>query len=725
MNRANMLLERGFIGFVRSVKNLVLEVNKASKSFERATGNIFGPSVTKQVQATYKELNIYGVSAEQAYKAQLGLGRVVTDFTTYNATQQAELRESALLFEQLGANTESYFKGLQGAIKFFSMTPIQAEKTSREIYATAEALGEVPGDLIDRYAQMGPTLAKFGNEGGKAFKELARIQKITGYEMEKILQLTNRFDTFEGAAQQAGQLNAALGGNFVNAMDLMMETNPADRFMMIRDALEQTGLTFDEMSYYQKQFYTNSLGLNSVGELAQIMSGDMDGFGDATNRTAKEYEEMRKNAKAVQNVQEAFGNIIRNNADGLVALADTLSTLTGWLLKNESVIKTVVLGYVGLKTAVLVYNGVLALNAVRIGTVNTLKAIGAGLSWKSAAANKVDTLSEIENAAAKDVNTGSQLRNNAAGAAGIMTFIKLGAAVALFGIGIGVAAMGMADLIGAFETAGWRELGMAGATLAGVAVGAFFMSKGLYAVGAAGTASAVGLLAAGAAVFMIGAGIGIAAAGVSLLVSELGKLSGDQIVQVGIGLVSFAASIGILAGALVLLSNPLSMTGAVVLAGLGATVGVLGKALGFFRGKKADSFKKMVPVLDAMGSVSEQQFIAAQNAFKGMKESINKTEADQLDDYSRMLGRMAAAAKFEALLGPRIASAVVGRTAGPTQGPGPRADAGSTQNLSLSVDVPIKLEIGGKALDDHILKLTKDAEAGTMRAALQNRGAPA
>lgn len=106
--------------------------------------------------------------------------------------------------------------------------------------------------MMEQYGRLGPTLAKFGSDGQKTFKDLARIQKQTGFEMEKILQITNRFDTFEGAAQQAGQLNAALGGNFVNAMDLMMATDPAERFDMIRQALEQTGLSFDEMSYYQK-----------------------------------------------------------------------------------------------------------------------------------------------------------------------------------------------------------------------------------------------------------------------------------------------------------------------------------------------------------------------------------------------------------------------------------------------------------------------------------------
>jgi hypothetical protein len=61
--------------------------------------------------------------------------------------------------------------------------------------------------------------------------------KVTGMSMESILSITNKFDTFEGAAEMAGKLNAALGGNFVNAMDLMMATNPAERFEMIREMI--------------------------------------------------------------------------------------------------------------------------------------------------------------------------------------------------------------------------------------------------------------------------------------------------------------------------------------------------------------------------------------------------------------------------------------------------------------------------------------------------------
>jgi hypothetical protein len=40
-----------------------------------------------------------------------------------------------------------------------------------------------------------------------------------------------------------------LGGNFVNAMDLMMATDPVERFEMIRDSILDAGLSFENMSY--------------------------------------------------------------------------------------------------------------------------------------------------------------------------------------------------------------------------------------------------------------------------------------------------------------------------------------------------------------------------------------------------------------------------------------------------------------------------------------------
>ena len=42
--------------------------------------------------------------------------------------------------------------------------------------------------------------------------------------MYSLMSVTKQFDTFEGAAQSAGKLNAILGGGVVNSMDLLNAT---------------------------------------------------------------------------------------------------------------------------------------------------------------------------------------------------------------------------------------------------------------------------------------------------------------------------------------------------------------------------------------------------------------------------------------------------------------------------------------------------------------------
>ena len=104
--------------------------------------------------------------------------------------------------------------------------------------------------------------------------------------MDKLLRISEGFDTFEGAATQAGKLNAALGGNFVNAMDLMMAKEPAKRFEMIRDARLSSGKAFDSMSYFERKFYVGAIdGIESTADLAMLLSGDLDALKDSSTET--------------------------------------------------------------------------------------------------------------------------------------------------------------------------------------------------------------------------------------------------------------------------------------------------------------------------------------------------------------------------------------------------------------------------------------------------------
>ena len=364
----------------------------------------------------------------------------------------------------------------------------------------------------------------------RAFKELQHISKITGMEMNKVLGITNKFDTFEGAAEQAGKLNAALGGNMVNAMDLMMETDPAARFETIRDAILDTGLTFDDMSYYQKNFYKDALGLSDVGELAQMLSGDMDNLAGATNQSAESLIEQKERAQQALSVQEAFKAIIADNAELLVEFGEYLNDLTTWLLKNAGVVKVVV--------GLLIAYRIALMGLVFAKTISAMwTAASTTKEWLYSLSKRNSTAADVESTVAKKTNTAASVEQAAATrtstrsmSGAIPVMIAFGFALLMIGAGIFLAATGFAILADSVAALASNTAALDAFTNImigfGVAFVALLITLGILAYSGLGPAAVAIMVGFGYAIMMVGAGVFLAAAGIGLMAAGFSLMFG-------------------------------------------------------------------------------------------------------------------------------------------------------------------------------------------------------
>lgn len=284
---------------------LSTSIYDAEAAFRKSTGAT--KEFSSEIGASYERMRHLGVQLEDTSKAQASLYRNFIDFTFATKSERATLTDTASLLTRLGVDTDSFAKGLQTQTKAFGMSSKAGANAFMEIAHYARETGQDVGQLSGQYAAMSPKLAKLGAAGHKAFMDLAKVSKITGMEMSKILAMTDKFDTFEGAADQAGKLNAALGGNFVNAMDLMMETDPVKRFNQIRDSIMGQGLAFDDMSYYQRKFFVNSIeGLETEADLANMLSGEMDLLSSSTEMTTEKAKELSTAAQQTQTLKESL-----------------------------------------------------------------------------------------------------------------------------------------------------------------------------------------------------------------------------------------------------------------------------------------------------------------------------------------------------------------------------------------------------------------------------------
>ena len=455
------------------------------------------------MMANAQALSYFGVTAEDITEAVTSLRTEFQDFTFFTVDTQNEIKNTAVLLDQLGVSFNDSSRAMQNMTVSMGLTGRSSVAAARDLTDFAHIIKVVPKDLMSNFAAAGDSLAKFGDEGISAFKELAIRSKVTTLEVEKMLRMVEKFDTFEGAAEQAGKLNAALGGNFVNAMDLMMTTNPAERFDMIRDAILNTGLTFDDMSYYQRKFFTEAANLESVADLAKVMRGDFSGMAGDVMKSSDEFEKLAERTKAVQDIQQRFKTLLvsfipvfepliknleelmskmsdeefREMGEGIMGavmvFAETLVAIIPHLDMIAKAFGVMMLGKgaVGLtkfagsiggmgdnigKFMDMAKKGKTAIGGFFAKMVKSGESVAAATDAVTDMSSAVNSQALVSNVAADATEnlTGSMQRNAPAAKGAGKGLIDLGIAALLMGAGIGLAALGVAELVKAFNGLG-------------------------------------------------------------------------------------------------------------------------------------------------------------------------------------------------------------------------------------------------------------------------------
>ena len=489
------LVKAGIGAFINSMIKLVFIMNESESAFRKATGG--GKSLAREMTNGYERTRKYTVSVKENQEAWTSLHGTFTDFTMTSESTRAQLGDTVAIMSQLGVSADVSSKAMQSLTISFGDTAETASRSLLELRAAAVDLGVAPAMLIEQFGSMGNRLAKMGSQGVDAFKDLARISKITGMELGKLIALTEKFDTFEGAAERAGMLNAALGGNFVNAMDLMMETDPAARFEMIRDAIKDTGLTFDDMSYYQRKFYTEAAGLEEVSDLAALMRGDMDALSGGLNQTSADYATAAEEARNMATFQERIQALFMRLIPVLTPVIDAIDELIQYFegtIKSTDDLHPKIVSFIGIMES--------------LGS----KIMFVGKHWKWFLALWAGfKLLPLLGGLAKLTTKLGFIGPAAAPAVGPM--LALGAAALMVGAGVGLAALGLAELVKSFKGMEWDEFQM-------MALGITILSGALWLLVGALAGMALPTSWAGAAA--IGA-VGLAAGGISKLIGVFKK----------------------------------------------------------------------------------------------------------------------------------------------------------------------------------------------------------
>ncbi len=718
----------------------------AASKLETNVGNakLYSDQIANITAATAR----YGTTIEDVNSSFMALKKGLAGFESFSNAQKTALATTTTQLTKLGIAEDDLVKTQDVLIKGMGMTVQQTTDLQKSLYATANAMGLPPKQVAADFAKAAPQLAAHGKNMTKVFLDLQNNAKNTGIAFDRLLSITQKFDTFEGAADSAGKLNAILGGDYLNSIDLLNATE-GERVKILQESLKASGKSIDMMSKQEQLATAQALGLSDVSELQKLMNNETaKGTVEAikAEKAQKQMNEVTKQAVSLQDkINSLFMKLAINMRPVIEAAKDVVDFFIQWSEALGRVYDDISKQIQQSQDFVALFDDIkIAIDSVKsiwqdfsgwleyyLGKDGGMAAKGlmvivglfAGLKlalfllslpFKLLGNSIGGAVNNVSKSAAQAIGrVGGAANKNKGG------ILALGAAFLMMGAGIGIAALGMAKLVASFAgLTGGQILGALGAVV--IVMGSFIllmyaMIPAITELGVAGAAVAVPLLALGAALLLIGGAIALASYGLSLLVKAITPLA--QII-VG-GLVDGLKAVGDIIKTLSTMSasNLLAMGPALLaIAGgimalsaagagsaiTGAFTGAVSGIAGFFGGKTAAATTNPLDMLRALADIaktfptSEIQKIA--DAIDKLIASLSKTVASNLVDTLNNVKTMVEeinkvdTAKVTAM-------ATIMSTPAPTAATKPAAATTTTTSTGTNI-VPVAIYIDGKKVGE-------------------------
>ena len=357
--------------------------DRAISALIRATGA--GTRYNEVMENVFLNTRNAGVGFGEAGAALSSLYTNMASFSTLNSTVAGDLTRHVALMGELGISAGSTATAFNTLVQSMGQTPTEAARITREMVTMAESLGIPPARMIQEFAQASSQLAHHGSEMTGVFYRLEAASKATGVALSSLLSIAGQFDTFDGAAERVGRLNAILGGPYLNAIQMLNATEE-ERIRLMLQANEAAGRSWSEMGRYERRAYAAAAGINDMNEAASIFNQTTAQFDAAQRRiaaTAMSEAELAQRAREAQDVFEmlkntfiSFAITIRPLVEGFRDVVEVIGRFGNAISQSEAAGKIVrIVAIVGTLTAALSVAGA-ALASLTSGVGLAIAAIG-------------------------------------------------------------------------------------------------------------------------------------------------------------------------------------------------------------------------------------------------------------------------------------------------------------------------------------------------------------
>lgn len=240
---------------IEGMREMMTGILKAPAEAFKSFG--FIDQYTGSINNMRQSMREAGVSEKEMYQAFGELNQVVGDFSGYSKATQESIAGTSAKLALAGFNTKTTATNFNNLIKVFGQTQQQANATNIRLASLSKTLGDGNKSFED-FTALTPKLTGFGNNAVDIFSKTAIAAKKLGMETKELFNLMDQYDSFEKAADAAGELNVALGGQFIDSLELMqasLEGGPMDTLKVLQKGFEDSGRSVDNLSRAELKYF--------------------------------------------------------------------------------------------------------------------------------------------------------------------------------------------------------------------------------------------------------------------------------------------------------------------------------------------------------------------------------------------------------------------------------------------------------------------------------------
>ena len=282
------------------VAMLTNKIDELSKKLSRnvGVGNVF----QQQLFSTYRNAVATGASLEEVSEALGSVANNVSAFNQNNKQLNVSLATTITKLRRVGVDANTSATRIDFFNRALGMTLERSADVAVEIAMMGQTIGRTTNQMMKDFEGFSKRFVLFGGTAMRTFKEMSALAKATGLEVAKLVNVSEKFDTFEGAADHVAKLNSILGTNLSTLQMINMEDSK--RIDMIRRQVRASVGQFSSLNKYQKLYIAQAMGLSEVEDAQRLL-----------NMSTAEYNKYLRG----QNEQSASKN--------LDAMSKTLNTL--------------------------------------------------------------------------------------------------------------------------------------------------------------------------------------------------------------------------------------------------------------------------------------------------------------------------------------------------------------------------------------------------------------